>query len=60
MIKTTAKTINKIKQYINIYAFKVGKKGVKKNKNSWKDFVIATKKKQENVSGKIDSIIYNN
>lgn len=61
-MKREIKTINKLKQYINIYAFKVVKKSENKknkNKDSWRDYIIPTERKKENISEKIDNIVYN-
>lgn len=48
-----------IKEYINIYIFSfVGGFNFKKNKNTWRDYVIPIKNKKENVSENIDKILY--
>ena len=31
---------------------------LKKNKNSWRDYIISVKKKKENVSENIDEVLY--
>ena len=58
MEKNRTKTINKIKQYINIYAFRFKRNGKKKNIADWKKYVIKTDRKKECVSGNIDNILY--
>ena len=61
-MKKETKTINKLKQYINVCVFKVGNKSENKrnkNKDSWKDYIVLTGRKKENVSEKIDNIVYN-
>ena len=57
------KTVTKIsvKECINKYMFLFDDKiQDKKNKNSWKDYIIPMKTKRKfNVSGNIDKILYN-
>lgn len=55
-IKTYPKRKNR--QYFDLYAFPLKMNFLKKNKDSWKDFIITTNKKQENVSENIDKILY--
>ncbi|HAM88879.1 MAG: hypothetical protein US83_C0020G0005 [Candidatus Falkowbacteria bacterium GW2011_GWC2_38_22] len=60
-MKKEIKKLQKLKQYLNIYVFKVNKETdckKTKNKNSWKNFLISTKNAKENVSENIHSILY--
>ena len=44
---------------MNIYIFSFdGGFDFKKNKNTWRDYIIPIKKKKENVSENIDKILY--
>ena len=52
------KTINKIKQYIDIYAFRMKKNEKKKTLSDWKKYLIKTDKKEECVSENVDNILY--
>ena len=54
-ISTTKKSI---KRYFNLYAFPLKMNFLNKNKNSWVNFVIPTKKKIANISNNIDKILY--
>ncbi len=51
--------INGMKEYVNIYIFSFSNGfNLKKNKNTWRDYVIPIKNKKENVSENIDKILY--
>ena len=51
--------INRIKEYMNVYIFSFsGGFDFKKNKNTWRNYIIPTKNKKENISANIDKILY--
>ncbi len=51
--------IDRIKEYMNVYIFSFGNGfNFKKNKNSWRDYIIPVKNKEENISENIDKILY--
>ena len=51
--------INRIKKYMNVYIFSFNSGfNFKKNKNTWRDYIIPIKKKKENISANIDKILY--
>lgn len=50
---------NRIKEYMNVYIFSFNSGfNFKKNKNTWRDYIIPIKNKKENISENIDKILY--
>jgi len=51
--------VSRMKEYVNIYIFSFGSGfDFKKNKNTWRDYIIPIENKEENISENIDKVLY--
>ena len=51
--------MDRIKEYMNVYIFSFGSGfDFKKNKNSWRDYIIPIENREENISENIDKVLY--